>query len=42
MINNIDETDNGRYICRAFNNYDKNGEKSEYILNVISMNQNFI
>jgi hypothetical protein len=36
IINYVDETDNGRYICHAFNDYDKKGQKAEYILNVIS------
>ncbi len=36
IINNVDETDNGRYICHAFNNYDKIGQITDYTLNVIS------
>jgi hypothetical protein len=36
IINNIDETDNGRYRCHAYNNYDKTGEIKDYLLNVIS------
>jgi hypothetical protein len=36
IINNVDETDNGRYICHAFNNYDKIGQIKDYLLNVIS------
>jgi membrane protease subunit (stomatin/prohibitin family) len=39
VINYVDETDNGRYVCHAFNNYDQNGQKKEYLLNVISKNK---
>ncbi|CAF1018260.1 unnamed protein product [Adineta steineri] len=35
IINYVDETDNGRYSCHAFNDYDKKGQKIGYILNVI-------
>ncbi|CAF0794698.1 unnamed protein product, partial [Didymodactylos carnosus] len=34
-INYVDETDNGKYTCHASNDYDKVGQKTEYILNVI-------
>ena len=35
IINNVDETDIGRYSCHAFNDYDRRGQKAEYMLNVI-------
>ena len=35
MINYVDETDNGRYSCQAFNDYDRRGQRAEYMLNVI-------
>ncbi|CAF1516266.1 unnamed protein product, partial [Didymodactylos carnosus] len=31
-INYVDETDNGKYTCHAYNDYDKRGQKAEYIL----------
>lgn len=36
IINQVDQTDNGRYICHAFNDYDKIGQKVEFMLNIIS------
>ena len=36
VINHIDETDNGKYSCHAFNDFDRKGKKTEYIMNVIS------
>jgi hypothetical protein len=41
IINYVDETDNGRYSCHAFNDYDQKGQKTEYTLNVISKNRWF-
>ncbi|CAF4879276.1 unnamed protein product [Rotaria sp. Silwood1] len=35
VINYVDETDNGRYSCQAFNDYDRRGQRAEYMLNVI-------
>jgi len=35
VINYVDETDNGRYSCQAFNDYDRQGQKAEYNLNVV-------
>ncbi|CAF3998277.1 unnamed protein product, partial [Rotaria sp. Silwood2] len=35
IINYVDQTDNGRYSCHAFNDFDQKGQKTEYILNVI-------
>ncbi|CAF1442130.1 unnamed protein product [Adineta ricciae] len=35
IINYVDETDNGRYTCHAFNDYDKQGQRIDYNLNVI-------
>jgi len=35
IINHVDETDNGRYSCQAFNDYDRRGQRAEYMLNVI-------
>ncbi|UJR34965.1 hypothetical protein I4U23_027743 [Adineta vaga] len=35
IINYVDETDNGRYTCHAFNDFDRKGERIDYILNVI-------
>ncbi|CAF3679675.1 unnamed protein product [Adineta steineri] len=34
-INYVDETDNGKYSCHAYNEYDKKGQRAEYNLNVI-------
>ena len=34
-INYVDETDNGKYTCHAYNEFDKKGAKTEYNLNVI-------
>ena len=34
-INYVDETDNGKYSCQAFNEYDRKGQRAEYDLNVI-------
>jgi hypothetical protein len=42
IINNVDETDNGRYVCHAFNNYDKIGQIKDYLLNVISKEKNIL
>ncbi|CAM2704547.1 unnamed protein product [Rotaria socialis] len=35
VINYVDETDNGRYSCQVFNDYDRRGQRAEYMLNVI-------
>ena len=35
VINYVDETDNGRYSCQTFNDYDRRGQRAEYLLNVI-------
>ena len=35
IINHVDETDNGRYSCQVFNDYDRRGQRAEYMLNVI-------
>ncbi|CAF0901870.1 unnamed protein product [Rotaria sordida] len=35
IINYVDQTDSGRYSCHTFNDFDKKGQKTEYILNVI-------
>ena len=35
VINYVDETDNGRYSCQVFNDYDRRGQRAEYLLNVI-------
>ena len=35
VINYVDETDNGRYSCQTFNDYDRRGQRAEYMLNVI-------
>lgn len=43
IINQVDQTDIGRYTCHAFNDYDKIGETTDYQLNVISkINEIFI
>ncbi|CAF1419129.1 unnamed protein product [Adineta ricciae] len=34
-INYVDETDNGKYSCHAYNEYDPKGLRAEYNLNVI-------
>ncbi|CAF2073220.1 unnamed protein product [Rotaria magnacalcarata] len=34
-INYVDETDNGKYSCQAFNEFDRKGQRAEYNLNVI-------
>ncbi len=34
-INYVDETDNGKYTCHAYNEYDRKGLRTEYNLNVI-------
>ncbi|UJR25993.1 hypothetical protein I4U23_007340 [Adineta vaga] len=34
-INYVDETDNGKYSCHAYNEYDNRGLRAEYNLNVI-------
>lgn len=34
-INYVDETDNGKYTCQAYNEYDRKGQRAEYNLNVI-------
>jgi hypothetical protein len=34
-INYVDETDNGKYSCHAYNEYDNKGQRAEYNLNVI-------
>ena len=34
-INYVDETDNGKYSCHAYNEYDRKGERAEFNLNVI-------
>ena len=34
-INYADEADNGKYSCQAFNEFDRNGQRAEYHLNVI-------
>ncbi len=34
-INYVDETDNGKYTCHAYNEYDRKGSRTEYNLNVI-------
>ncbi|CAF1311063.1 unnamed protein product [Rotaria magnacalcarata] len=34
-INYVDETDNGKYSCQAYNEYDNRGQRAEYNLNVI-------
>ena len=34
-INYVDETDNGKYTCHAYNEYDQKGQRTEYNLNVI-------
>ena len=39
IINYVDETDNGRYSCHAFNDFDQKGQKTEYILRTISKNK---
>ena len=31
----MDETDNGRYSCQALNDYDRRGQRAEFMLNVI-------
>ena len=36
IINYIDETDNGRYSCHAYNDFDRKGQKTSYLVNVIS------
>ena len=35
-INYVDEADNGKYSCQAFNEFDRKGQRAEYNLNVIS------
>lgn len=35
VINYVDETDNGRYSCQVFNDYDRRGQRAEYQLSVI-------
>ncbi|CAF1613142.1 unnamed protein product, partial [Didymodactylos carnosus] len=35
-INYVDETDNGKYTCHAYNEYDRQGQKVEYMLNVVA------
>ena len=37
VINYVDETDNGRYSCQVFNDYDRRGQRAEYLLNVIGL-----
>ncbi|CAF5196213.1 unnamed protein product, partial [Rotaria magnacalcarata] len=37
-INYVDETDNGKYSCQAFNEFDRKGQRAEYNLNVIGKN----
>lgn len=39
VINYVDETDNGRYSCQAFNDYDRRGQRAEYMLNVIGRSE---
>ncbi|CAF1614637.1 unnamed protein product, partial [Adineta ricciae] len=34
-INYVDEADNGKYSCQAFNEFDRKGQRAEYNLNVI-------
>lgn len=34
-INYVDETDNGKYSCHAYNEYDRTGRRAEFNLNVI-------
>ncbi len=34
-INYVDEGDNGKYSCLAFNEFDRKGQRAEYDLNVI-------
>ncbi|UJR22927.1 hypothetical protein I4U23_025955 [Adineta vaga] len=34
-INYVDEADNGKYSCQAFNEFDRKGQRAEYSLNVI-------
>lgn len=34
-INYVDETDNGKYSCHAYNEYDRKGARAEFNLNVI-------
>ncbi|CAF3571045.1 unnamed protein product [Adineta steineri] len=34
-INYVDETDNGKYSCQAFNEFDRKGQRAEYHLHVI-------
>ncbi|CAF0836880.1 unnamed protein product [Rotaria sordida] len=34
-INYVDETDNGKYSCQAYNEFDRKGQRAEYNLNVI-------
>lgn len=34
-INYVDESDNGKYFCQAFNEFDRKGQRAEYDLNVI-------
>jgi hypothetical protein len=35
LINYIDQTDHGRYVCHAVNNYDRQGQRAEYNLRVL-------
>jgi hypothetical protein len=39
-INYVDESDNGKYSCQAFNEFDRKGQRAEYNLNVIGMWEN--
>lgn len=34
-INYVDEKDNGKYSCQAFNEFDQKGQRAEYNLSVI-------
>lgn len=34
-INYVDETDNGKYTCQAYNEFDVEGQRVEYNLTVI-------
>lgn len=35
LINYVDQTDQGRYVCQAVNNYDRQGQRAEYDLRVL-------
>ena len=39
LINYVDQTDQGRYVCQAVNNYDRQGQRAEYDLRVLGKEQ---